>query len=101
MLAKHAKFIRVQVDGIVHIFEMSTIKPGSMDVDKPALCPCCHVPMTCVLDITQYGFFEDKFILLFVCTDCGKAYWYSYTLGAYELTELSITDDGQGETIHA
>lgn len=89
MSAKHAKFLRVAIENEVHIFEMSTIKSGSLNIERPVQCPCCHEQMTCVLDIAQYGFFEDKFILLFVCVDCGKAFWYSYSLGSIELTELA------------
>lgn len=89
MSAKRARFIRLWIHDELHIFELGTIEPGSLDIDNPVLCKCCHEPMTAAIDITQYGFFEDKFILLFTCHACGKAFWYAYTLGTVELTELA------------
>lgn len=94
-MSKPVKFIRLWIRDELHIFELGTIQPGSIDIDKPVLCKCCHEPMSPVIDITQYGFFEDKFILLFTCHACGKAFWYSYVLSTIELTELSaeITEE--------
>lgn len=88
-MSKTVKFIRVWVHNELHIFELGTIEPGSIDIDMPVLCKCCREPMKPIIDITQYGFFEDKFILLFACHACGKAFWYSYALGTVQLTELA------------
>lgn len=87
-MIKH-KFLRVNIGTDTYLLELGSIKSGTLDIDKPAKCPCCHEDMTVVLDITQYGMFEDKFIILFSCVSCGKAYWYSYTLGAIDLVPLS------------
>jgi len=88
MSAKRVKFIRVLIEDIVHLYELGTIKSNTLDIDQRPSCPCCHEPLVCIVDITQYGFIEDKFTCLFTCSPCGKAWWYSYTLSMIEVLEV-------------
>lgn len=86
MSAKKIRWVRAIVNGEERLLELDTIKANSLDIDVQPLCPCCHVPLKALLDITQYGFIEDKFIVLFSCAPCGKAFWYNYTLSMMELS---------------
>lgn len=85
---KH-KFIRIQFGNEDRILELCTLKEPPVSPDYGVACPCCQNKLEPVMDVIQYGMWEDKFIVLFVCGECSKAFWYHYTLPLFELTEES------------
>lgn len=92
---KRHKFIRVEAEGKIHIFELDGKRIENVnDETGTAPCPCCQAPVKPVFDVTQYGMFDDKIIVLFVCLDCGKAWWYSQVYSRIELTEEANNETG-------
>lgn len=46
------------------------------------LCPCCKEPLKALLDIIQWGMYDDKYITYLYCKDCDTAFEYRYKLSA-------------------
>lgn len=86
-MATGIKYIRVIVDKIEQLCPVKTIKANSLNIDAPVTCPKCLDEMRAILEVIQYGYLEDKFVVLFRCAECNVAYWYAYTLALIELTE--------------
>lgn len=93
-MTKKIRWVRAKIGGVERMMELGTIKANSLNIELKPTCPCCGEEITALLDITQYGFIEDKFIVLFACSPCAKAWWYNYTLSLIELT-------GEGHDSHS
>lgn len=81
-------YLRVNTGEFEGVYDLTTLKELWIVNDK-ILCKCCEKQLTPVLDLIQWGFWEDTYTTYFVCKACLKAYSYSYVV-VCEVTEVKV-----------
>lgn len=76
-----AEFIRVEA-AIDTCPQLKRVKDMEKDEQDRALCPCCKKPLQGLLDIIQWGMWDDKYTTYLYCKDCDTAFEYKYQISA-------------------
>lgn len=72
-------YLRIDTGEFEGVYELK--KLVELPVIKDVIvCPCCKEAITPVMDVIQWGFWQDEYTSYFVCRPCQRAYTYSYTL---------------------
>lgn len=87
-MQKHkTRWLRVIIHGQEQLLECEEIKRNSLSLDHKPLCRCCSQELIGIADIIQWGFLEDRYLTVFVCEGCGKAFFYWYEIPCYNLSQ--------------
>lgn len=65
------------------------VRKFKMPVDEMGriLCPCCGEELRGLLDIVQWGMYDDRYITYLYCQECDKAFEYRYKQSSLALPE--------------
>lgn len=72
-------YLRIDTGEYEGVYELKKLD-NLLVVNEQIVCKCCEKPLIPVMDIIQWGFWEDTYTTYFVCPGCIKAYSYSYIL---------------------
>lgn len=86
-MSKKQRYFRIDTGKFEGVYELEMLTlPGISDA--PIKCPCCNRLLKPLIDIIQWGFWEDAYATYFFCKPCQKVWEYDYVV----LPELVAVD---------